>query len=411
VIGSCTLERVASARRRRRIAAALVAVAAVVGAGASASRGDLAGRYAEHQQQAGRLRSAIHADSTAIQSYEGSISALQARLAIVQRRLDVDEVLLAQVRLELTRARDRVVELRVQYARDLRLLARQLVANYETPPPSLMEVVLTSSGFQDLLNNVTALRAVDRANARITRLVGEARIAVAAEARRLAAIEVRRDRSAAAVLAERNQMVQLRLSIVDRELASARDRASKQRQLSTLQKTLAHEESVLQSEATLAAVAEFRSERVPIKPTSGSYIDPLQFVNRWERTDQGVDATMPVGAPILAPAQVKILAIEPNWYAGQPLVYWELLAGPDAGMEQYVAEEITDIAPAGSILQQGQVIARYAASGTGIEYGWSTPDGVTLAVATTGYEEGEVTPAGVHMRNWLNSLGANAGPS
>ena len=401
----------ASARGRLKIAAALVAAVAVAALGASASRGDLAGRYAQHQQQASHLRSAIHADTTAIQSYEGSISALQARLAIVQRRLDVQEVLLAQVRLELTGARDRVVELRVQYARDLRLLARQLVANYETPPPSLMDVVLTSSGFQDLLNNVTALRTVDRANARITRLVGEARIAVAGEARRLAAIEVRRDRSAAAVLAERNQMVQLRLSIVDRELASARDRASKQRQLSTLQKTLAHEESVLQSEATLAAVAEFRSERVPITPTSGSYIDPLQFVNRWERTDQGVDATMPVGAPILAPAQVKILAIEPNWYAGQPLVYWELLAGPDAGTEQYVAEEITDIAPAGSILQQGQVIARYAASGTGIEYGWSTPDGVTLAVATTGYEEGEVTPAGVSMRIWLNSLGANAGPS
>jgi hypothetical protein len=92
-------------------------------------------------------------------------------------------------------------------------------------------------------------------------------------------------------------------------------------------------------------------------------------------------------------------------------VYWELLAGPDAGMEQYVAEEITDIAPPGSILQQGQVIARYAASGTGIEYGWSTPDGVTLAVATSGYEEGEITPAGASMRNWLNSLGANAGPS
>ena len=274
-----------------------------------------------------------------------------------------------------------------------------------------MDVVLTSSGFQDLLNNVTALRTVDRANARITRLVGEARIAVAAEARRLAAIEVRRDRSAAAVLAERNQMVQLRLSIVDRELASARDRASKQRQLSALQKTLSHEEAALQRQDTLAAVAAFGAERIPVNTTPGSYIDPLQFVNLWERTDQGVDATMPVGAPILAPSRVKILAIEPDWYLGQPLVYWELLAGPDAGLEQYVAEEITDIAPPGSILQQGQVIARYAASGTGIEYGWSTPDGVTLAVATSGYEEAEVTPAGVSMRNWLNSLGANAGPS
>ena len=78
---------------------------------------------------------------------------------------------------------------------------------------------------------------------------------------------------------------------------------------------------------------------------------------------------------------------------------------------QYVAEQITDIAKPGSILQKGQVIARYAASGTAIEYGWSTLNGMTLARATTGYEEGQVTPAGVYMRNWLNALGANAGPS
>ena len=118
---------------------------------------------------------------------------------------------------------------------------------------------------------------------------------------------------------------------------------------------------------------------------------------------------MPVGAPILAPGSVKILAIEPNWYAGQPLVYFELLDGPDAGRVQYVAEQITDIAPAGTILQRGQPIARYASTGTAIEYGWSTPNGITLARATTGYEEGQVTPAGRSIREWLNNLGANAG--
>jgi hypothetical protein len=152
-------------------------------------------------------------------------------------------------------------------------------------------------------------------------------------------------------------------------------------------------------------------EKVAAKKTSATYIDPLQYVNHWERTDQGVDANLPVGAPILAPGPVKILAVIPDWYAGQPLVYFELLNGPQAGQIQYVAEQITDIAKPGLYLQQGQVIARYAASGTGIEYGWSTPDGVTLARATTGYEEGQVTPAGVYMRNWLNALGANAGPS
>jgi len=155
---------------------------------------------------------------------------------------------------------------------------------------------------------------------------------------------------------------------------------------------------------------ELREEFIAVKITNATYIDPLQFVTRWERTDQGVDAVLPVGAPILAPCKVKILGISPGWYAGQPLVYFELLEGADAGKVQYVAEQITDIARPGSILQQGQAIARFASSGTAIEYGWSTLNGITLARATTGYEEGEITPAGANMRNWLNSLGAGAGP-
>jgi hypothetical protein len=156
---------------------------------------------------------------------------------------------------------------------------------------------------------------------------------------------------------------------------------------------------------------QLKLELVAAAPDNSTYIDPLRFVTVWERTDQGVDASMPIGAPILAPCRVKILAIEPDWYAGQPLVYWELLQGPDAGRVQYVAEQITSIARPGSILQQGQAIARFAPSGTGIEFGWSTPQGITLAMATTGYEEGQVTPAGRSIRAWLNALGANAGPS
>ena len=154
---------------------------------------------------------------------------------------------------------------------------------------------------------------------------------------------------------------------------------------------------------------ELRLEVIAAPVTNAPYIDPLQFVSGWSRTDQGVDATMPIGAPILAPGKVKILAVEPNWYAGQPLVYFELLDGRDAGRVQYVAEQITDIAPPGTILQRGQPIARYASKGTAIEYGWSTINGITLAKATTGYEEGQVTPAGRSIREWLNSLGANAG--
>jgi hypothetical protein len=156
--------------------------------------------------------------------------------------------------------------------------------------------------------------------------------------------------------------------------------------------------------------SELKLEHVAAPRTNATYINPLPDVTRWERTDQGVDATMNVGAPILAPCRIKILDIEPDWYLTQPLVYFELLEGADAGQVQYVAEEITDIAPPGTILEQGQAVARYAKTGTAIEYGWSTLSGITLAVATTGYEEGQITPAGRSMRAWLNALGAGAGP-
>jgi hypothetical protein len=157
---------------------------------------------------------------------------------------------------------------------------------------------------------------------------------------------------------------------------------------------------------------ELRLELVSVSATNATYINPLHYVTCcgvWGRTDQGVDASMPVGSPILAPCTIKILGVEPNWYAGQPLVYYELLEGPQAGKIQYLAEQITQLARPGSILQRGQPIARFAASGTAIEFGWSTINGVTLAMATTGYEEGQATPAGRSIRAWLNSLGARAG--
>jgi hypothetical protein len=156
---------------------------------------------------------------------------------------------------------------------------------------------------------------------------------------------------------------------------------------------------------------ELQMELIAVRTNNATYINPLRYVTVWGRTDQGVDAAMPVGAPILAPCRVKILATIPNWFAGQPLEYYELLEGPDAGKIQYIAEQITNLAPAGSFLQKGQPIARYASSGTDIEFGWSTINGVTLAMATSGYTEGQVTPAGRSIRVWLNALGANAGPS
>jgi hypothetical protein len=71
----------------------------------------------------------------------------------------------------------------------------------------------------------------------------------------------------------------------------------------------------------------------------------------------------------------------------------------------YVAEQITRIARVGSYLQAGQPVAYYKRSGTCIETGWSSTVGSTLAHITSGYREGQVTPAGVAFARMLTSMG------
>lgn len=133
------------------------------------------------------------------------------------------------------------------------------------------------------------------------------------------------------------------------------------------------------------------------------YVNPIPGATLG-RTDQGVDANLPVGAPIRAIGNARVMGVLPNWYQGQPLVYYQLLDGPHAGQFVYVAEQITGLAKPGTVVRAGQPIAYYAPSGTGIETGWADAHGNTLAHDQSGYTEGQVTPAGSSFRNFLGKL-------
>ena len=94
------------------------------------------------------------------------------------------------------------------------------------------------------------------------------RAAVAAEARRLAKIKIRRQQTTTAVSVERDDIAQLRLSIVDRELRVAHDRSAKRSQLTKLRTTLSHEATVLDREAAAAEDAS-----LPVVPPPGGCIN------------------------------------------------------------------------------------------------------------------------------------------
>jgi Peptidase M15 len=248
--------------RARAASIGLTAVFAVALAPA-AVRGDLGSRYASGEQHANALQSRIQADSSKLQGFQGTAASLQARLAAVQQSVAVQERLLGSVRTQLSEARSDLLSVQARYAHDRQVLAAQLVADYESPPPTVGDVVVDAHGFDDLLNQLQSVKAIKHRNAETTRAANGARLAVARQAARLASEQARRQRAAAAVLVERDDIAQLRLSIVRREIAATSDRARAATALKSLQNVLAREAAVLDQQAATAQAASSGAAAVP----------------------------------------------------------------------------------------------------------------------------------------------------
>jgi hypothetical protein len=154
--------------------------------------------------------------------------------------------------------------------------------------------------------------------------------------------------------------------------------------------------------------------------TPSIYSSPFgnSMVN-WGRTDMGVDVNLPVGSPIGVIGNAQVKGVIPNWYAGQPYVWYQLTDGPDAGRYVYDAEQISGVpgiaatdpratsslqSLIGKTLMKGQRLAYYATSGTGIETGWGAAGGRTLQQAAYPGTSDHAGVAGTTFRTFLQGL-------
>jgi peptidoglycan hydrolase CwlO-like protein len=258
--------------RVRRIGSIVLLAVAGLGALAASGSADLTNRYQAGQQRSSQLQSRIHSENSRIQGFEGTLGSLQKRLDAIQRSVSVQEQLLGQTTDELNSDRTRLTQLRAKYAEDLQALAAQLRADYESPPPTLVGVVVNSRGFDALLNGLQNLTALERSNARTTASVKAARIAVQAQAARLVKVQARQKRATAAVLDERDTVAQLKVSIVNRKLAVERARSHDTSQLRALRKQLVHEAQILDQRA---AQAQTLQSGGAVAPPSGCANTPF----------------------------------------------------------------------------------------------------------------------------------------
>jgi peptidoglycan hydrolase CwlO-like protein len=199
------------------------------------------------------LQQGIGQDTGRIGAYQGRLRDLQSRLNSIESSLAIQQALLTRSQGELESARGRLAAVRAELAADREVLASQLVSQYETPSPDIVDVMLESRGFSDLLDRIDQMRRIARQNAKVVRRVAAAEVQVRAQTVRLARAVVRRQRVTAAVAVERDQVAGLRLAVLERQRATAGDRARKQAELGHVKHRLA----ILQARAAAQQRASY----------------------------------------------------------------------------------------------------------------------------------------------------------
>jgi murein DD-endopeptidase MepM/ murein hydrolase activator NlpD len=279
------------------------------------------------QDRISSLSGAVRSSSSRLGELHSSISGLMQRIARIQADLNADRKQMLQLRDRLAAARTRLAQLEAYEAHAESVLAKQLVAGYETDPPDIVTVVLEAHGFQDLLEQLSFEQRIRKQNVEVVSHVKAGRRAVAAQAVHLGGLEAYRQRLTAAVLGERDRLSATRVNLVEQEISVARFRshkaselASVRGQVSALRSRLARIEAA-QAAAAAAAAARARKAAVasapasapgpssapssPVRVTSGGgFTFPLPISaaappSAWSH-DQGVDISAPGGTPEFA---------------------------------------------------------------------------------------------------------------
>ncbi len=162
-----------------------------IGAGKARER-QLAGAAA----RLGRLERQTAREVTVL---EGRLGAAQADLTAAQTRLTVTQTKLAAARRRVARLRRRLAEVRVK-------LSALLRARYMGDQPDFVTVVLHSDGFPQLLDTLSFVRRVERADTRLLALVRSARTDADREQATLSALSAQQFREAAAVKLRRDAL-------------------------------------------------------------------------------------------------------------------------------------------------------------------------------------------------------------
>jgi murein DD-endopeptidase MepM/ murein hydrolase activator NlpD len=197
----------------------------------AAGRSQLQRQISAGQSRISDLKNAVGSASGRVSSLDAGIGGLERQIVSTQADLDAQRIELLTLRGQLSVARARLTRLQALEKWAQGVLSGQLISTYETDRPDIVSVVLESTGFNDLLERLYFAQRIQNQDVRIVGRVRAARRAVAAQATRLGALDLRQQDLTGQVLRERNSLDRNRFILLSRQIAAIRVRDAKAGQL------------------------------------------------------------------------------------------------------------------------------------------------------------------------------------
>ncbi len=300
------------AQRVALVLIALLVTAAPAAGDNSGKIGELQSRIAAARAKEARLTGQISGITSEIRKLEGRVGDVSQKLSILQQDLSLHQRRLDRLNALYAFQSDRLTFLRRQYARVLRQLNLRMIDIYETHDPTLVEVILESSSFQDALDRLHYLDAIAHQDKRIAKAVGTARdeVRVARAQTKTVRARVHSETQVIAVRTEQQRAARDQLLATQQGLSSKSQ--SRKSELAATRKQ--KDAFIAEADALAAADARIRSQLAAtqgatdttpsaqglIWPVSGPVTSPFGY--RWGRLHAGIDIAVPVGTPIHAAA-------------------------------------------------------------------------------------------------------------
>jgi murein DD-endopeptidase MepM/ murein hydrolase activator NlpD len=288
----------------------------LVPAGASAA--DLESKLSNKEEKlshvrdrAGVLTSTISRFRDRIERLTREVAVLRTEEAAVRERLEAKQAELDSAVAELDVAKKHLAVVRARLKRSLVALRERLVAMYEAGTPDILNVLIESGGYDELVNRTEYLNRIHGLDEAVVGRVRDLRDQVKRTVARLRSAKNRIEAARDAIAAEEQALASARSAVQQRQatlVETRRQREAALEKVNSVESDLEGSVASIQAElaATLGASASAPLPAGPIRYGSGQLIWPVDgpvvsgFGMRWGQMHEGIDIAAPAGTPIRA---------------------------------------------------------------------------------------------------------------